>query len=572
MGAGNYSVIFSLVSAVNYKWSDDTTTPKSVAWAIAPATVAVPALSNKSKTYNGSAQSPTVSPYDSNLVEVTGTTTATNAGSYTVTFHLLTPNVTWADETTADKTDTWEIAQKVVEIPTVTDSSKTYNAALQSPTISAFLASEIIQGGTTSAVNAGTYTISFALTSANYVWSDTTTAEKTVSWSIAKAAGSLSLSKTSVSLNTSTTSSTVTVTRAGDGAITAVSSNTSYATVSVSGDTVTITGVATGSATVTISVGEGTNYLAPTSKTVSVAVQFISNVLNDNSWATISQVAQAGEGELYWDVGDVKMIELNGKIGDYFTANHLQLGVFILDFNHPENGVAENNIIFGGFKTTLSGGKDVALCDSYYTSSSTDGSIYFNMSHRTTATSGNARYGYNYGGWKGSDLRYDILGATSTPPSQYNVDKTYSNVGYDATAATLTSPKANTFLAALPSDLRSVLRLRTHYVDNKGNKSNEAANVTAVIDAVSLLAEFEIFGSRTSANQYEKNRQQQMKYYAKGNSRIKYMHSATNISAIFWECSPIYNGSNSFCYVTTTGSAGGSYASTSFALAPTFKI
>ena len=506
IGAGSYSVIFSLVSATNYKWSDNTTEPKSVAWAITPSTVAVPALSNKSKTYNGSAQSPTVSPYDSNLVEVTGTTTAINAGSYTVTFHLLNPNVTWADETTADKTDTWEIA---------------------------------------------------------------------------KAAGSMSLSKITVSLDNNTTGDTVTVTRAGDGAISAVSSNTSYATASVSGNVVTITGVASGSTTITVSVAEGTNYLAPTDETVSVAVQFgPSSTLNDNSWETISQVAQAGEGDLYWDIGDVKMIELNGKIGDYFTADHLQLGVFILDFNHPENGVAENNIIFGGFKTALSGGKDVALCDSKYNSASMDGSICFNMNHKTTATSGDAKYGYNYGGWKGSDLRYDILGATSTAPSQYNVNKNTSNVGYDATAATLTSPKANTLLAALPSDLRNVLRLRTHYVDNKGNKSNVDVNVTSVTDAVSLLAEYEVFGSRGYANQYEQNHQTRMKYYANGNSTIKYKHSDTSAAVRWWECSPNYDTSSNFCAVLTNGHAvdfydayySTGYARMSNALAPALKI
>jgi hypothetical protein len=196
------------------------------------------------------------------------------------------------------------------------------------------------------------------------------------------------------------------------------------------------------------------------------------------------------------------------------------------------------------------------------------------MSHKTTAKSGDAQYGYNYGGWKGSDLRYDILGATSTAPSQYNVDKNTSNVGYDATAATLTSPKANTFLAALPSDLRSVLRLRTHYVDNKGDKSNVDANVTAVTDAVSLLAEYEIFGSRSDANQYEKNHQTRMKYYANGNSTKKFKHSDTSTAVRWWECSPVYDYSTYFCHVNTDGNSDYyyKYARTSLALAPVLKI
>jgi hypothetical protein len=338
-----------------------------------------------------------------------------------------------------------------------------------------------------------------------------------------------------------------------------------------------VTGVNEGNATITVSIAEGTNYLA-ISQTINVKVQYLpapGRQLNEYTWNEISQIAQAGVGEDYFDVGDCKEITLNGKIGDYLTLSNQKLCVFILDFNHPENGVAENNIIFGGFKTALSGGKDVALCDSKYNTTSMDGSICFNMNHRGTesGSSGSAGYyGSNYGGWKGTDLRYDILGATSTQPSGYNTLKPTTNVGYDATAATLTSPKANTFLAALPSDLRSVLRLRTHYVDNKGNESNVDANVTAVTDAVSLLAEAEIFSSRSHANQYEQNHQQRMKYYANGNSTGKYKHSDMATAVSWWECSPRCDSSDSFCFVLANGYADGSRARYSGALAPALKV
>ena len=67
--------------------------------------------------------------------------------------------------------------------------------------------------------------------------------------------------------------------------------------------------------------------------------------------------------------------------------------------------------------------------------------------------------------------------------------------------ATIDTPVANTLMAALPSDLRVVLRLWNRYVDYKGNRSNTDANCsTATVDALSLLAEFEVFGSRTHAN------------------------------------------------------------------------
>jgi hypothetical protein len=454
-----------------------------------------------------------------------------------------------------------------VAIPT-TDSALTYDGIYQTPVFTNYDSTKMTKSGDEGATNAGDYATVFTL-GEDYKWSDNTIAPKSVAWSIAKAAGSITLSKNSISLDATTTSDTVTVSRLGDGAISVESSDTSVVTASISGDTVTITEVGEGSATITVSVAEGTNYLAAT-ETISTKVAF--KTLNEYTWDEISQIAQAGVGEDYFDVGDCKEITLNGKIGDYLTLSNQKLCVFILDFNHPENGVADNNIIFGGFKTALSGGVDVALCDSKYNSASTDGSICFNMSHKTTATSGSDQYGYNYGGWKGTDLRYDILGATSTAPSQYKVDKNTSNFGHNATAATLTSPKANTFLAALPSDLRNVLRLRTHYVDNKGNSSNVDANVTAVTDAVSLLAEYEIFGSRSYANQYEQNHQQQMKYYANGNSTIKYKHNNTSTAVFWWGCSPNYYGSIGFCSVITGGRANDSGARYSAALAPALKI
>ena len=236
-------------------------------------------------------------------------------------------------------------------------------------------------------------------------------------------------------------------------------------------------------------------------KTYNSTLDYISTTLNNNSWAGISLVARQGKGDTYWDIGDRKQIILNGKIGT-LTLTNFTTYVYILDFNHPINKTtADNNIIFGGFKTALSGGVDIALCDSKYNSSVTSG-LYYNMNHKQVNTT---VYNSNYGGWKGCDFRYDILGATEKTPNPYNAAKTTSTIGYDATTTAITSPVADTLMAALPSDFRNVLRLHTHYVDNKGNSSNVDANVTSVVDAIFLLSEFEIFGTRSCTNNYEKN-------------------------------------------------------------------
>lgn len=149
----------------------------------------------------------------------------------------------------------------------------TYTGSAQSPGWNSYNPEAMTVGGTTSGTNAGTYTATFTPKD-GYVWSDGTATARSVTWTIGKAAGSLSLSTTSLSLSNTTPTGTITVTRSGDGTIAATSSNTSAATVSVSGTTVTVTGVADGTATITVSVAAGTNHTAPTSTTASATVTF----------------------------------------------------------------------------------------------------------------------------------------------------------------------------------------------------------------------------------------------------------------------------------------------------------
>ena len=440
----------------------------------------------------------------------------------------------------------------------------TYNGNSQTPSWSNYNSAQLTLGGTTSGTNATSYNATFT-PKADYMWSDGSTTAKTVSWSIGKAAGSMTLSASAVTLNSAALTAEVTVTRPGDGAITASSSNTGVATVSVSGNKVTIKHVnqTTGTATITIKVAAGTNHTAPADKTVAVTAQFMptKKALNDQTWAEIRQVSDAGQGSSYWSVGDRKAVLVNGTVGT--LAVNQTLYVYILGFNH--NSAKEGNgIQFGTFKTALSGGTDVCLVDGSYNSYKTDGSKIFNMNHW-----GN----YNYGGWKACDLRYDILGSTNKAPVNYGKARATSDTGYDAPTNTATSPVANTLMAALPADLRAVMKPITKYTDNKGNSSDVAANVTSSLDYLPLLAEQEIFGgNRTYSNQYEKNSQVQYAYYSAGNSKVKYRHSATGSTAYWWERSPCYAGNTGFCFVYTTGYASYTGARYSNGLAPAFMV
>ena len=528
--AGTYTATFTPVEG--YKWRDGTTDAKSVTWTIGRAIImGIPAQSG-SLTYNGSAQSPVWSGHDAAKLTIGGTTSGTNAGSYNATF---TPgaNYQWSDGTTTAKTVAWSIGRASVGVPSQSG-TLTYNGSAQSPVWSGHDAAKLTIGGTTSGTNAGSYNATFTPVS-NYQWSDGSTAAKTVAWSIGKAAGSSSLNKSSLALSTGTMSGTISVTRAGNGAVSASSSNTNVATVSVSGTTVTVTAKAKGTATITVKVAEGTNHTAPANRTCSVSVTLPTTSLNDNTWATIKEVSDAGQGENYWSVGDTKRITINGKVGN-FTFSNLAIDAFIIGFNHNSSREGTNRIHFQIGKI---GGKDVCLCDSQY-GSGQSGNGYFNMNPNNS----------NSGGWNGSYMRKTLLGNSGTP----------------------SSPPANSMLAALPSDLRAVMKSVTKYSDNTGGSPDNASYVTSTTDYLFLLAEFEYHGARSYANSAEKNFQLQYSYYKAGNSKVKYKHGETGTAANHW-CRSVYvGGTASFCRVSTDGGASNNGAHYSWGAAPGFTV
>lgn len=279
--------------------------------------------------------------------------------------------------------------------------------------------------------------------------------------------------------------------------------------------------------------------------------------LDDYTWEEIAAVSDAGLGADYWAIGDAKMIHIEGTVGT--KAYNNDYAVFIIDFDHDGDG----RITFGGFKTAATGGIDICLTDGDYSSISTNGRIWFNMNH-----GGN----YNHGGWAACDLRYDILGSTDQKPDNYNATKTAGNKGYDASETTATKPVDGTLMAALPEELRKYMKPMTVYTDNVAGNTNVQANVTATVDYLPLLAEWEIFGKRTYANSYEQNFQTQYTYYANSNPTIKYRDSANGTAAYWWGRSPRYSNAINFCYVDTSGGANSYFAYYSRGLAPAFKI
>ena len=478
--------------------------------------------------------------YSSTPLTITG---LTNGTKYYIAFF---PETTDGGINTSTSQRTTGTANRITiaNVP-AQSGTLTYNKSSQSPSWSNYNTTYMTLGGTTSGTNAGSYTASFT-PKTDYRWSDGTTTAKNVSWSIGKATGTLTVTPSSITLNSSAKSATFTIGGNYDGTLSVASSATGVASVSRSGTTVTVSSVGntTGTAVITVSCTAGTNYSAPANKTVQVTATFVTKVLNENTWETISGVSADSTGASYWAVGDRKAVAVSGTVGTQSVSGTYY--VYIIGFNH--NGAT--GIDFGTFKTALSGGTDICLIDAGYGNNYTNGTKYFNMNHSSNT---------NSGGWKGCDLRYDVLGSTNT------------NDG-DATATTATNPVANTLMAALPSDLRAVMKPMTIYTDNTGGGSNTASNVTASVDYLPLLAEYEIFGTRSYANSSEQNHQAQYAYYSAGNSKVKYRHSATSSAAWWWERSPYYYYSDSFCSVYTNGGASSNVARGSYGVAPAFRV
>lgn len=468
-------------------------------------------------TYTGAAQSPSWNGYDTEKLTIGGTTSGTNAGNYTATF---TPKegYEWADGTKTAKSVTWTISKASLSVP-AQSGTLTYTGSAQSPQWSNYDSNKLTIGGTSTATNAGSYAATFT-PKANYQWSDGSTSAKSVTWAIGKAAGSLTLAKSSVTLNISSLTESVAVTRAGDGVISATSSNTATARVEVSGTSVKITGLKAGTAKITVKVAAGTNHTAPSDKTINVTISLPDTSLANNTPDIIAAAAKSGQAANYWSVGDKVGIAVNGSFGGLSYNNTVY--AFILGFNHNSSVEGGNSIHFQFGKTAA--GVDIAFVNSY-------GSTSTGFCMNTSNT--------NSGGWNNSYMRKTICPA---------------------------------FLTALPTAWQNIIAACTKYSDNTGGGSNTASYVTATSDKIWLLSEMEVQGTRSYANSAEANYQKQYDYYRNGNSKVKYQHTATT-SACYWWLRSVRAGSTYFfCHVSTDGSAYGSGAYYSYGFAPGFKV
>lgn len=281
------------------------------------------------------------------------------------------------------------------------------------------------------------------------------------------------------------------------------------------------TALSAGTTAVTVSYSSGG---ITKTATTPITVVTVSNVLNENSWDVIKQVAQEGLGANYWSVGDVKAVQINGTVGAFtFSGTYY---CHIIGFNH-NSSVEGIGIHFEFGKSALTGGTDVAYVDSnYFTTGSSDG---FRMNQSTTRKA-----------WQNSYMRGTICAQ---------------------------------FLAALPSDLRNVIAATTKYTENSDTSGShkKASSVSSTSDKIFLPAAFELATTGTlvaNANPYEASYQAQYAYYANGNSITKYSHSSTSNKVGYWLRSP----SGSADYIPVSDYGASIEGNTSLGFTPCFRV
>lgn len=248
---------------------------------------------------------------------------------------------------------------------------------------------------------------------------------------------------------------------------------------------------------------------------------FASSVLENNSWATIKNITDTGNGANFWSVGDRKKIFLNGYVrGTTYTDKELY--VFIAGFDH-NSALEGTGITFQGFMDA--DGKRIALCDAQYMN--TAGSYWLAMNQTQTTDAG----------WEGCQFR-----ANAVPE----------------------------LLAALPSDLQAVIRTTVKYTNNTG-ADNTVSAVTATNDSIYLPAEFEVNGAWYTANRYEQEKQAQLEYYRLGNSKIAYVSTNTDNAAVYWTRSAD-RANSKFIAVAGNGTLGTSDSRFSLGICPCFCV
>jgi hypothetical protein len=177
--AGSYTAIFKL--SYGYLFPDGTNEAR-VKWTIDRAVISALPTQTGTLVADGTSKTPSWNGYDTNKMTIGGDTSGTAAGEYTATF-TPTSNYKWSDGSTGAKEVKWTIISVLVSIPSQSG-TLTYNGSAQTPKWQNF-DNENSSVSVSAKTNAGEYTATFTLKKG--MWTDGTTAAKTIKWTIGRA-------------------------------------------------------------------------------------------------------------------------------------------------------------------------------------------------------------------------------------------------------------------------------------------------------------------------------------------------------------------------------------------------
>ena len=135
--------------------------------------------------------------------------------------------------------------------------------------------------------------------------------------------------------------------------------------------------------------------------------------------------------------------------------------------------------------------------------------------------------------------------------STYQMNSSDTNSG-GWTSCKMRSSTMNTLLTSLPSELQKVIK-----AVNKLTSIDRTGNLNTTSDKLFLLSEKEICGTTAYSKDGEGS---QYAYYKAGNSRVKKVNGS---ASDWWERSPNWGDSSSFCNIYLTGDLGSDNASKS---------
>ena len=563
---------------------------------------------NGSLTFTGSEQSPSWNSYNPETLVLGGVVKGTNAGTYTATFTPV-EGYTWSDGTNTARSVTWSIGRAAISTVPTQSGSLTYTGGSQSPSWSNYDSAKLSLGGQVNGTNAGNYNATFTPT-AYFQWSDGTTAGKTATWSIGRAAiaavpaqsGSLTYTGSSQTPAWSnydsakmTMGGTASGTNAGSyNATFTPTSNFKWSdgstaaktvawrigkaagTLSLDKTSLTLTnGALTGTIAVTRAgngnVTASSNNTGVATVSVSGTTVTVTGKAYGSATITINVAAGTNHNAPSSKTCSVAVKLYNNTLNSNTWAQIREVSDANTGANYWSVGDTKAITINGSVGNfTFSNLSINAFILGFNHNSSKEGTkrIHFQIGKIGSTAVGlcDSQYGNeqtttgyfnmntsrtNNGGWKSSRMRTTVLGNSGTP----------------------SSPPSGSLLAALPSDLRAQMKSVNKYTDNVGNATGDvASNVTATADYLSLLSEFEVFAARYYANNYEQNSMAQYDYYKAGNSKVAYKHNATSTAVWWWLRSAPYGANSNFACVWTDGSDGNNGASWSAALRPCFFI